>query len=113
MGLAFKPGTDDMRESPSIPIIKELLKKGANIDAYDPIAEDEAKKIFDNKDINYCNDLKESVKNAKIVIVLTSWPEFSKLNNIVEDDTLVIDGRRFLNKHDFSKYEGIGLSQAS
>ena len=60
LGLAFKPGTDDMRESPSIKIINNLLEENAMINAYDPIAEDEAKKIFNNSNINYCDSVLHS-----------------------------------------------------
>ena len=115
MGLAFKPKTDDMRESPSIPIIKSLLQKNANIYAYDPIAQHEAKIIFSGESIRYCKTIYNTIKDAEIIIILTSWPEFDEIPEVIENNTfvnppLVVDGRRLLSKNSVEKYEGIGLS---
>jgi len=112
LGLAFKPGTDDMRESPAIPIIRYLLENGAVIKAYDPIAEKEAKKIFTGDRIFYCDTLVETVMDVESVILLTRWQEFLELPKLLRDlvsQPLVIDGRRMLDKTHFSRYEGIGL----
>lgn len=77
-GLAFKPGTDDMREAPSLYVIKELVKKGAKIQAYDPKAIEEAKdfylKGFEN--VSYVNSKYEALENADAMILLTEWKEF-------------------------------------
>jgi UDPglucose 6-dehydrogenase len=77
-GLAFKPGTDDMREAPSIYVIKELVKRGAKIQAYDPKAIEEAQhcylKNIDN--IKYYSAKYEVLKNAAALILLTEWKEF-------------------------------------
>ena len=111
LGLAFKPGTDDMRESPSIPIVKHLLACKAQIFAYDPIAEKQARKMFQNDDIVYCGTLVDAVREADAVLLLTCWPEFSKLPNILDSldvVPLVVDGRRMLSKSQIRKYEGIG-----
>ncbi len=115
MGLAFKPKTDDMRESPSIPVIKLLLEKNANIYAYDPIAQHEAKIIFSGESIHYCKTIHSAIKDAGIIIILTSWPEFDQIPKVIENSNcvnqpLVVDGRRFLLKNSVKKYEGIGLS---
>lgn len=112
LGLAFKPGTDDMRESPSIKIINTLLEKNAMINAYDPIAEDEAKKIFNNSNINYCGSVLEAIYDSDIIMLLTSWPEFKDVPKIIKDNNLnplVIDGRRMIKKDSVTRYEGIGL----
>jgi len=112
LGLAFKPGTDDMRESPSIKIINTLLEKNAMINAYDPIAEDEAKKIFNNSNINYCDSVLEAIYDSDIIMLLTSWPEFKDVPKIIKDNNLnplVIDGRRMIKKDSVTRYEGIGL----
>ena len=101
LGLAFKPGTDDMRESPSIKIINNLLEENAMINAYDPIAEDEAKKIFNNSNINYCDSVLETIYDADIIMLLTRWPEFKDVPKILKDNNLnplVIDGRRMIQK---------------
>lgn len=112
LGLAFKPGTDDMRESPAIPIVKELVSQGAVIKAYDPIAAHEAMKIFGNDSIQYCENLSETIDKAQAVLLLTRWGEFNKVPDIfrnMKDQPLLIDGRRMIDKASVKKYEGIGL----
>lgn len=113
LGVAFKPGTDDMRESPAIPIINELSTLSAELSVYDPVAENEAKKIFSHIKINYSKSLASIINPAQIVILITSWPEFNDLDKLIHEsnnDPLVIDGRRVLDKRKFKKYEGIGFS---
>jgi UDPglucose 6-dehydrogenase len=77
-GLAFKPGTDDMREAPSIYTIKELVKRGAKVKVYDPKAMQEAKEWYLKgiENIEYCNAKYEVLKNAAALILLTEWKEF-------------------------------------
>jgi UDPglucose 6-dehydrogenase len=77
-GLAFKPGTDDMREAPSIYVIKELVKRGAEVKAYDPKAVKEAKEFYlkDVKGVIYCNSKYEVLKDSDALILLTEWKEF-------------------------------------
>ena len=77
-GLAFKPGTDDMREAPAIYIVKELVRRGAKIQAYDPKAMDEAQYFYlkDVKEITYFNSKYETLQNADAMILLTEWKEF-------------------------------------
>ncbi len=79
LGLAFKARTDDMRDSPSLTIVPELLKHGAKITAFDPIAAENAKKILGNK-ISYSSDLSETVKDADAVVIVTEWEEFRRAN---------------------------------
>jgi UDPglucose 6-dehydrogenase/GDP-mannose 6-dehydrogenase len=112
LGLAFKPGTDDMRESPAIPIIADLLLHEAKIKAYDPVANLEAKKIFANRNIDFCNDLNETINDAQAILLVTRWEEFTcipELINQLDQPPLVIDGRRMLQKNQIKRYEGIGL----
>lgn len=111
LGLAFKPGTDDMRESPAIPIIRKLLDQGALIKAYDPISKHEAKKIFGDS-IEISNDLFESLQNSQAVILVTRWEEFYKIPELlvnIQPQPLFIDGRRMLDKHSIENYQGIGM----
>ncbi|MBT6331953.1 MAG: UDP-glucose/GDP-mannose dehydrogenase family protein [Gammaproteobacteria bacterium] len=111
LGLAFKPGTDDMRESPAIPIINKLQEGGAVIRAYDPVAEEEAKLIFKGFNIRYCSSINSVLNEAQVILLLTRWPEFSDLPEIIKTnriDPVVIDGRRMLPKNIVSRYEGIG-----
>jgi len=80
LGLSFKPNTDDIRESPSLYIVSELLKLGAVVDAYDPVAIENFKSIYQN--INYSNTWEECVKDADACIVLTEWNEFRGMDLI-------------------------------
>jgi UDPglucose 6-dehydrogenase len=78
LGLAFKPETDDMRDSPTIPIIKGLQERGATIRAYDPQSARNAKAIFE--DIVYCGDAYETAEQADVLVLATEWNEFRALN---------------------------------
>jgi UDPglucose 6-dehydrogenase len=112
LGLAFKPGTDDMRESPAIPVVQSLLKGGAKVSAFDPIAEEQAKLTFNDPAINYCDSIESTVNDAKIVVIMTRWPDFKNLAEQLNSKglkPLVVDGRRMLDKNSVEKYEGIGL----
>ncbi len=77
-GLAFKPGTDDMREAPAIYVIKELVKRGAKIKAYDPKAMGEAQSCYlnDVPHITYVNSKYEAIQQADALVLLTEWKEF-------------------------------------
>ena len=112
LGLAFKPGTDDMRESPAIPIVKYLLAQEANIKAYDPVAKHEAQKLFGNSNIVFCDDLDQTIAEAEAVVLLTRWEEFRSIPELLDhlnQPPLVVDGRRMLDKCSVKRYEGIGL----
>lgn len=112
LGLAFKPNTDDIRESPSIKLIKKLLKNNKNmIEVYDPVALKNTKKIFKNRLI-YSNNLRKSVNNKDVIIVMTKWKVLKNLNNILQkkSNPLIIDPRRFLNPKKYKKYLAFGIS---
>ena len=113
LGLAFKPGTDDMRESPAIPIVNKLIAQGAVIKAYDPVAQHEAGKIFDASKITYCEDLSETIDNVDGVLLLTRWDSFREVPELLsrmDKKPVFIDGRRMLDKDTIENYEGIGLT---
>lgn len=78
LGLSFKPNTNDIRESPSIFIINSLLKANAKVKAYDPVAMDDAKRIFPK--ITYCKDTYDAVKGADAVVIVTEWNQFRNLD---------------------------------
>ena len=112
LGLAFKPDTDDMRESPAIPIIRLLLQEGANVVAYDPVATHEAKKILNGQDVKFASSLSEAVTDAQAVVLVTRWREFEKLPTMLREcksQPVVVDGRRMLDKNTLKNYAGIGL----
>ncbi len=97
-GLAFKPNTDDMRESPSRVVIADLLKKGATLSAYDPVAMKEAGRIFHNtKGLDFAKTPEEALWNADALIIVTEWKEFRSPDFDMIKTTLkqpvIFDGR--------------------
>jgi UDPglucose 6-dehydrogenase/GDP-mannose 6-dehydrogenase len=112
LGMAFKPGTDDIRESPSLPVTDALLQAGAIVTAYDPVARHEAEKVFGGR-VEFREDLRSAVDSAEAVLLMTRWPEFEALPALMRDSrAILIDGRRMLPKDSHSRYEGIGLGRA-
>jgi UDPglucose 6-dehydrogenase len=75
LGLAFKPETDDMRDSPSVDIVRDLASAGAQIKAYDPKAMDEARHMLP-EDVSYCDSASDCIANADAVVIVTEWNEF-------------------------------------
>ena len=115
LGLAFKPETDDMRDSPCLDIIPRLQEKGIQISAFDPVAMDEAKKIL--KDIEYAKNLDICLKDSDALVILTEWNEFrslspSQLNGM--KGNLLIDMRNALNPNSFkrSKFDLIQIGRS-
>ena len=105
-GLSFKPQTDDMREAPSLIVIKKLLMAGANVRAYDPVALNEAKKHFGDS-IIYCEDKYETLINGDCLAVLTEWSEFRLPNFNIMFKLLnvpaIFDGRNIYDKEELNK----------
>jgi UDPglucose 6-dehydrogenase len=104
-GLAFKPRTDDMREAPSMVVIESLLKAGARIQAYDPVAIEEARKVFGDR-IQYFRRNYDALKGADGLLIVTEWNEFRRPNfqhmKELMKSAVVFDGRNI--------YDGAGLS---
>ena len=102
-GLAFKPGTDDMREAPAIYVVKELVKRGARIQAYDPKAMAEAQECYlkDVENIFYVNSKYDVLKEADALVLLTEWkefrsPDFEEIKTQLKSP-IVFDGRNQYN----------------
>ncbi len=117
LGLAFKPDTDDMREARVIPIINQLIKEGASVIAYDPVAIPTAKAILKSK-IQYANSTIECLKTADCCILVTEWDEFKKLKpeDFIKNmkQSILIDGRRIYKPSEFSrkmKFAALGLGK--
>lgn len=117
-GLAFKPRTNDMRESPAITIINMLLDKGAKIKAYDPKAMETAKIIFGDK-IVYSSNSYEALENADALILITEWnefkrPSFDKIKSKLKEP-IIFDGRNQYDKKRMTdrgiKYISLGVSE--
>jgi UDPglucose 6-dehydrogenase/GDP-mannose 6-dehydrogenase len=131
LGLAFRPGTGDLRESPAFPVIRDLLARGARVSAFDPaVAEETAEAEAAHaaaqersrglpaplaalgSEVRLCPTLEESLDGARAVLLITRWPEFRRLPELLaarQDPPLVVDGRRMLDKSRIARYEGIGL----
>ncbi len=112
LGLAFRPDTNDMRESPAIPIIQALLREGAKVKGYDPVAADEARRLFAPHELELSESLAEGLAQADAVVLVTRWSEFLKVPDLLKQLTpqpLFVDGRRLLDKASIARYEGIGL----
>ena len=111
-GLAFKPNTDDMREAPSRNFMEAAWAAGANIQAYDPVAVEEAKRIYgDRADLLLCVSAQSALKSADALVVVTEWrefrsPDFESIKNALSNP-VVIDGR---NIFDPAYMEELGFS---
>ena len=111
LGLSFRPDTNDMRESPAIPIVRRLVSDGAKVTAYDPAAAADAHKIFGG-DLVLEASLEEAVEGVDAVVLVTRWSEFERLPELLAktgQNPIVVDGRRMLDKASVARYEGIGL----
>ena len=116
LGMAFKPGTDDLREAPALEIINTLLERGAHVRAHDPIALPEAKRLIKHADVDFIHDPYEACDGADAVILATEWPELRALDlgRIKEKmrGDLFVDGRNAINRAEALEaglvYEGVG-----
>jgi len=102
LGLTFKAGTDDIRESPALSIIKDLLMEESKLNIYDPMAMAPVKRIFSH--LNYEKTAQDAVNNSEIVLILTEWPEFKSVDY---GDKLVIDGKNLFDGNKPKNYQGI------
>lgn len=101
LGLAFKPGTDDLRDAPAEAVIRDLCRLGARVAAYDPVAMPNARQQWINLDIQYADSVSEAVRRAEAALLITDWPQFltvdwSALAPLMQQP-LVVDGRNFLD----------------
>ncbi len=116
LGLAFKPNTDDIRESPAIDVIRELLDMGARVKVYDPIAMDRYRQAYPGQSIFYCDSASEAARESDALVLLTDWDEFWHLPwaEIGESMSkkIIIDGRNMLDRDQLIRigftYSGMG-----
>lgn len=115
LGLSFKPNTDDMRDAPAIIVINALQKSGAAIKVYDPVAIENAKKIFKKK-VYFCSNSYEVAEEADIFIIMTEWNEFrhldlSKIKKVMKKP-IILDGRNIYDSQKVKRagfvYQGVG-----
>ena len=112
LGTAFKPETDDIRDSISIKLIKKLIEKGAKITVHDPRAIENTKEVFLEK-IEYNKSIIDALTKSQCAIIMTQWKEYSKINNNMirkMNKKIIIDSRRILaNKNIDVDYQAIGI----
>jgi UDPglucose 6-dehydrogenase len=106
-GLSFKPQTDDMREAPSLVIIKKFLEAGASVSAYDPAAMDEAKHKLGNS-IEYVHNQYDALKDADCLVIITEWsefkfPQFNKIKKLLKTP-VIFDGRNIYDPIEIKKF---------
>jgi len=114
LGLAFKPNTDDVRESPAKDIINSILDHGGFINAYDPVANDAMSEVF--PEINYCDSWRDACENADAVVLITEWNEFRGIDlNILKQilsSPLILDTRNIFSvdklKNNGFIYDNVG-----
>jgi UDPglucose 6-dehydrogenase len=119
LGLAFKPDTDDMREASSLVLAARLQGEGAIVAAYDPVATEAAKGMFDDVEL-HCSPL-DALEGADAAVLVTEWPEFAELDWRQAAERmarpLLVDGRNFLDPGLLGdagfEYEGIGRAVGS
>jgi UDPglucose 6-dehydrogenase len=101
-GLAFKPNTDDVRDSPALEIIQHLVDNGVKVKAYDPIAMDNFRELFGIDGVIWCNDAMEAAHGADALCLLTEWDEFARVDLLhlqeVLKQPILIDGRNVFNE---------------
>tara|TARA_B100001559_G_scaffold306077_1_gene296959 strand:- start:18251 stop:19558 length:1308 start_codon:yes stop_codon:yes gene_type:complete len=112
LGLAFKPDTDDIRDSISITLLRKLIRNNVIITVHDPKAIENTKKIFSNK-IKYTKSIDDALTNSECVIIMTPWKEYSKINNRLigkMKKKVIIDSRRILvNSNLNCDYSALGI----
>jgi UDPglucose 6-dehydrogenase len=105
-GLSFKPQTDDMREAPSLVLVKKFLEAGARVRAYDPVAMHEAKRILSDK-IEYADDQYDALIDADCLVLVTEWPEFKFPDfNIIRrlmKEPVIFDGRNIYDMQEMKR----------
>lgn len=111
LGLAFRPNTSDVRESPAFPIMRQLREAGASLVAHDPVAIPEFRASLDLDDVEYEPDLRSAIRRADAVVLVTRWPEYGEVPRLLDEvgsTALVVDGRRMLDSDSVGRYVGIG-----
>jgi UDPglucose 6-dehydrogenase/GDP-mannose 6-dehydrogenase len=111
LGLAFKEDTDDMRESPAIPIARILVERGTQVIAYDPVAGSAARAVLPAA-VRYAETLEQALAEADAALLITRWAEFGRLPELLSkraEAPLLIDGRRMIEPRAVPKYDGIGI----
>jgi UDPglucose 6-dehydrogenase len=116
LGLAFKPGTDDVRESPALDVIRILCERGAHVRAHDPMALDKARRALNGLEVEFFSDPYALAEGAEALLLVTDWPEYRRLDLTrlakLMRTPVLLDGRNVFDPNEARKagflYLGIG-----
>jgi UDPglucose 6-dehydrogenase len=108
LGVSFKPDTDDIRESPALDVMRLLEKRGAKVTAYDPQVKLESLQKIGINNVSLTTSIEDSLNDSSAAVLLTKWPELKKINqeflSRCMKNPVIVDGRGYLNKNDFSNH---------
>jgi UDPglucose 6-dehydrogenase len=111
LGLAFKPDTDDVRESPAVPIVERLVERGAVVTIHDPIVTS-VPSVLQRDGVELSSDLEAALRGADAIVLVTRWGVYEAIPDLISrlDRSLpLVDGRRMLDKDSIDRYAGIGM----
>ncbi|WP_459880235.1 UDP-glucose 6-dehydrogenase AglM [Halorubrum gandharaense] len=109
LGLAFKPGTDDTRNTRAAPVVAGLRERGAEVVAYDPVAADTFRSRYPDHDLTVADSAADALAGAHAAVVVTDWDEFAALDEAFDAmaNRVVVDGRRIIQRREGLTYEGL------
>ena len=121
LGLAFKPNTDDLRDAPSLQIAEKLIRLGARVRVYDPVAMDACREQYPDLRVQYCSSVTQAAEQADALLLVTEWPEFAELDLAAlakhMKTKVFVDGRNLFNPDAARSagfdYAGIGPGQSA
>ncbi|MEN6483203.1 MAG: nucleotide sugar dehydrogenase, partial [Anaerolineaceae bacterium] len=116
LGFSYKENTDDLRDAPSLDIARNLIQRGAKVKAHDPVALENARRLYPDLGVYYHDDLMETLDDADAIVLVTKWPEYRELPwlEIYQKVRvpIILDGRNFLPRNELEKlgfkYIGVG-----
>jgi len=111
LGIAFKPDTDDVRESPSIPLVERLVARGAHVTAHDPVVRTLPAELRD-LGVELTDDLDAVLRGREAIVLATRWEQYLEVPGLLAGRTpppILVDGRRLLDRSSVENYVGIGL----
>jgi len=112
LGFSFKPNTDDLRDAPSLDIARLLVQRGASVRAHDPVALDNARRLYPDLGVRYCSQVEEALEDADAIVLVTEWPLYRELDWEHIKPVPLVDGRNFLDRERLSalgfKVIGVG-----
>jgi UDPglucose 6-dehydrogenase len=114
LGLAFKPDTDDIRESPAVPIVRRLLAEGAAVRIHDPVVRTLPAEL-DAANVQLEHDLEDALAGSDAAVLVTSWAQYKALPDVLarlDSQPILVDGRRFVSPDRVERYDGIGFPAA-